>query len=344
MITTYRYLNNECVHPSLDEVLAIAPSEYASDSLLWIDLESPDPEDEHRILVEWFGVNELVLEDIHRYNDPDDERGWRLHPPKAEEYPNYLFLIYRSLALPARSEDEELRTYLERVKNMQVNVLVNDGVVITHRLGQIASIDRVHVRVQANPWHMRRGPDFMAAMVADSSVDDLFTLNDLVSDSLEETEQSIMRNSNAVSIVRLQRGRRQLQQYRLSTTRMSEMMGRMARGHLAFVDNTEVAFFRDVHDHTVQAQEQIEQLLQEADNLIELHFAINNSYLNEVMRRLTVLSTIFLPITFITSWYGMNFAHMPELHWGIAYPLVLVLVLVIAGGLMNLFRKRGWLA
>lgn len=121
------------------------------------------------------------------------------------------------------------------------------------------------------------------------------------------------------------------------------MIGRLAHLRTRLIDKSEGLIFGDVHDHMQQAIEQVDLLLSESTNLIELHFSMSNSRLNEIMRRLTALSTIFLPITFITSWYGMNFEHMPELEWEVSYPILMSVMVVIVVVILAVFRKRGWL-
>ncbi len=344
MISVRQYSTGQCLHPSVERALLIHPTEYAASGMIWIDMQSPTPEEENRVLVDWFGVNELVIEDIHRTEELTNDVAWQLHPPKAEEYPNFLFLIYRAMHIPGKIESEEPAAYIRRIRPAQVNVLLNRGVVITHHHGDITALDNVRKRVDANPHILSRGPDYLAAVVADAAVDDLFTINDLIARRLEEYEKVILRSTSNMIVVRLQRGRRLLLQYRNAITRMNEMIGRMARGNLMFVDQAEVAYFRDVHDHTIQALEQIDQLTVETNNLLELHFAMTNARLNEVMRRLTALSTIILPATFITSWYGMNFENMPELKLWFSYPLLIVIVLSLVAVLLIYFRRRGWLA
>ncbi|MCO6465788.1 MAG: magnesium transporter CorA family protein [Bradyrhizobiaceae bacterium] len=343
MVTVSHLHNGMLATLELREALAVAPTAYTTANTIWIDMQDATAEEEQSVLADWFGVNDYVMEDIRSSQNNGGGFGWNLHPPKMDEFPTFLFMVYRSASIPTQNTTTDLTAFVHHITPRQINVLISPGVVITHACGNANAVETLRRSVRRNPNVLQRGSDYIAAMLADAIVDDLFTINEALSGRFEELEKVILRKTSTLFVVRLQRARRLLLQYRASATRMADMIGRLAHLRTRLIDKSEGLIFGDVHDHMQQAIEQVDLLLSESTNLIELHFSMSNSRLNEIMRRLTALSTIFLPITFITSWYGMNFEHMPELEWEVSYPILMSVMVVIVVVILAVFRKRGWL-
>lgn len=344
MVTVKQLQGEHCTTRDMYDVLQQDVASFHADAMIWIDMQDPTEAEEQDVLSKWFGVNDYVLEDARTAVKTSSELGWDLHPPKVEEFPGFLFLVYRAVYLPKATQSGGSISIVNQVAPRQISVLIAKGVLITHVVGHANAIESLRRKVDGNPQMMKRGPDYIAALLADAIVDDSFDVNEAIAKKFDELEKSILRKTSTLSVVRLQRTRRLLLQYRSSALRMTDMIGRMARSNTSLIDKPELLIFRDVHDHIHQAVEQIDLLISESSNLIELHFSMANSRLNEVMRRLTALSTIFMPITFVTSWYGMNFRHMPELAWEMSYPVLLSIIVILIAVLLAIFRKRGWLA
>jgi magnesium transporter len=142
--------------------------------------------------------------------------------------------------------------------------------------------------------------------------------------------------------MRLTRLRHDLIGMRRAVWPMREVVTVLQREESALITAETRVFLRDVYDHSVQALEIVESLRETAVSLMEVFLSVQNQRLNEVMKVLTVIATIFIPLTFIASIYGMNFKHMPELEWPWGYPAVLLLMFLTAGGMIGYFKKRGW--
>ncbi|KAB2893293.1 MAG: magnesium transporter CorA family protein [Flavobacteriales bacterium] len=334
---------NECKEPNIDTVLAKPPGEYSANETVWIDMQDPTADETAMILTGWLGVHDLVVEDIAHSALSDSHGGWKMHPPKAEQFDDYLFLIYRTIELPKHLSTDSHHTLIDRLLQAQINIVLNKGVFVTIHIGSLNSVDTVRQSIDKNPQLLQRGPDFLAAMVADAAVKHLIAVHDSIISRLSELERLVLKSTAERIVLRLQRMKRHLLQYRMAIVHMNEMMQRLSRGDYKYVDIQEAAYFRDVYDNTILAEEQIELLREEIKGLIDLHFSISQSRLNEIMRRLTALGTIFLPVMTIASWYGMNFVHMPELEFWWTYPAITLFVTLTVVVLFVFFKRRGWL-
>ncbi len=344
MVTIRQYSNGTVLTPELGDVVRFSPAEYSPDSMVWINIQDPDDDELDVVLKQWLCVSDLVMEDVQTSLSEHSSDHWKIHPPKAEEFPNHLFLIYHAVILPEPSSFADASTTLTKIKRTQVNLLLNSGVLVTIHYAALPVIQGLLQRCLGNASLLSRGPDYLSAVIADNVVETLYELNELISLRLVEMERLVMKSASTRTLVRLQQLRQVLLRYRLACSRMSEMMHKLYRGDFVYVDVSEAAYFRDVFDHLGQVLEQIEMFREETNGLVDLHFSMSNSRLNDVMKQLTLISTIFLPVTFVTSWYGMNFVHMPELSLWYAYPGVLIFVVLTALMLYVWFRKRGWIA
>jgi magnesium transporter len=186
------------------------------------------------------------------------------------------------------------------------------------------------------------GADYLAYLLLDAVVDAYFPVLDELGDRIHAMEAEALSSTSDDTLVRLQWLRHDLVFVRRAVWPMREEVAALLRDETALVSAETRIFLRDVYDHAVQAMELVETLREMSVSVMEVYLSSQNQRLNAVMKVLTVISTIFIPLTFIASIYGMNFKHMPELDstWG--YPAVLAVMLVTAGGMVAYFRHRGW--
>jgi magnesium transporter len=304
---------------SIDEAVAAA----TPGGVTWINVDGLDAHALRR-LGEAFGLHPLALEDA--MDVPQR--------PKAERYEKHYFLVMHAMrATEAGLVDE------------QVSVFFGDGWVVTvqERI-EGDTFDAVRAAIRHGRGRAREaGADYLAYLLLDSVVDAYFPVIEVVSERLAALEQEIVgATATTECLIRIQHVRHELLAVRRAVWPMREEVGALIRDESGLVTPETRVFLRDAYDHGVQALEIVESLRETATSVMEIYLSAQNQRLNEVMKVLTVISTLFIPLTFIASIYGMNFKAMPELEWRFGYGWALGLMVVTAIGLVAYFKRRGW--
>jgi len=326
--------------------LPTPPDPEAESPAIWIDLVNPSTEEEELVLNEVFGLHPLVIEDC---------RAERLHPehgdhlPKVEDYNLYLFSIINPVEFEegngGRRGPTEHRTLLTR----QVNVVLGENFIITHHYEPSRAIDSIFSSCGRNTHYLQRGPDFIYHLVLDEIIDDYTPLLDSIDKRVNELEEVVFNSTGRISLQRILRLKRQVFQIRRITVLQREMIYRLSRGEFALINEREIAYYRNVYDHIVRTAELVESYRETLTSLVEAQLSMASNRLNEVMKVLAIISTFFLPLTFIAGVYGMNFDpdaspwNMPELRWVWGYPFSLGLMAAVAVVMFIWFRRRRWL-
>jgi len=183
----------------------------------------------------------------------------------------------------------------------------------------------------------------LAHLLLDRLVDDALPAMDAIDDAVEVLEHaSVARVPQQTTVARVMALRSALHRFRRTAVHQREVLLRISRGEFKQIPAEELPFFRDVHDHAVRISDLVDDARDMLGGVLEAHLSMVSNRLNEVTKVLTMIATIFLPISFIAAVYGMNFEHMPELHWRYGYALAWLAMLLTAGGLVAWFRRRGW--
>jgi magnesium transporter len=186
------------------------------------------------------------------------------------------------------------------------------------------------------------GADYLAYLLIDAVVDAYFPVIEAMSERMQTLEARAVEEASSDVLVDILAVRHQLLTLRRAVWPMREEIGILQRDESPLVTAETRTFLRDVHDHAIQALEIVESLRDTVVSMMEVHLSVQNQKLNEVMKVLTVIATLFIPLTFIASIYGMNFQHMPELSWRYGYAYALGLMAVTAVVMVAYFRRRGW--
>jgi magnesium transporter len=304
---------------SIDDALAaIHPG-----GVTWINVDGLDAGVLSK-LGDRFGLHPLALEDV--MNVPQR--------PKAERYEKHYFLVVHSL----RQADDVLI-------DEQVSIFFGDGWVITvqERVdGDTFGPVRAAIR-HARGRTREAGADYLAYLLLDSVIDAYFPVIEALSERMVALEQeAVETHATTECLLKLQHVRHDLLTLRRAVWPIREEVGVVIRDDSGLIGSETRVFLRDTYDHGVQALEIVESLRETASSVMEISLSTQNQRLNEVMKVLTVISTLFIPLTFIASIYGMNFKHMPELEWPFGYAWALGLMGITAGGLIAYFKRRGW--
>ena len=304
---------------SIDDALAAT----APGGVTWINVDGLGDAATLSRLGERFGLHPLALEDVL-------DVGQR---PKVERYDKHMFMVMRTM----RSVDGD-------IVEEQVSVFFGPGWLITVQErpdGDCFGAMREAIR-QGRGRVRDAGADYLAYLVLDSVVDAYFPVIEQFGERIQVLETAAIDDGKPTVLVQLQRLRHQLLSLRRAVWPTRESVVILQREESDLVTAETRLFLRDVYDHAVQALEIVESLRETAVSVMEVYLSVQNQRLNEVMKVLTVIATIFIPLTTIASIYGMNFKHMPELEWRYGYAWALGLMLASAGGMVGYFKHRGW--
>ncbi|MFC6874451.1 magnesium/cobalt transporter CorA [Halobellus marinus] len=299
----------------------------------WVRVNSPTAE-ELSAVEEAFGLHPLELEDVR-----SDVR------PKTEEFEEHTFVLVKTVALE-RGET----TFDEEIRTQPIGLFLGDDwlVSVTMEPERVPVVSDVWQSVENQQGRtLKQGPDFAAYRVIDGTVDDYFDLLDSVGDTIEDIEEAILSTPDETLIESLNDVRRDLLSFRKVVWPMREAIGVLARGDVEGVEPVTEKYYRDVYDHLVEIVDLTETYRELTRGTRDIYLNVVSQSTNEVMKRLTVVATIFIPLTFVVGVYGMNFeghaSNLPELTWAYAYPAVVVGMALVTGILLLHFRTEGWI-
>ena len=226
---------------------------------------------------------------------------------------------------------------------VQLGLVLLGNVVVSFRERPGPLFEPIYQRLNRPGSRLRAEPlDYLAHALLDVAVDASLPVVESLADFVDELEGRIMDGHGHSLMVEIHGQRRALITLGRLVWRQRDLMARLLRDDLVFRRETQV-YLRDVYDRTVQLLDMIETTRELAASLVEIHLSMSANRSNQIMSTLTIMASIFIPLTFIAGVYGMNFERMPELTWTLGYPLVLLLMLAVALGLLAWFRRRGWL-
>ncbi|MFB6121040.1 MAG: magnesium/cobalt transporter CorA [Halobacteriaceae archaeon] len=309
------------------ESVADPDAAFQKSGTTWIRVTGPTPAERERV-ADICDVHPLAVEDV--------ENGVR---PKVEEFDGHTFLLVKGGNL-TRGET----SFEEELAEAPVGVFFGDDWLVTLSWSEPAAVDAAWEAVhRADGRLMRRGADFTAYRIVDGLVDGYFGVLDSIEDRIEAIEEDVVEDPDHETLVTINHARRELLSVRKLLWPTREAIGVLARGDPDYVDETTEKYYGDVYDHLVQLVDLAETYRDLTSGARDIYLNVLSMSTNEVMKRLTVVATIILPLTFVAGIYGMNFETMPELGWRYAYPASLLGMLGVAAILLAYFRREDWL-
>lgn len=271
-----------------------------------------------------FGIHPLVLEDIADISQR----------PKYEEYEKGVFIIARALHF----DEANLK-----IKTEQVSLYFYNGLLLSWQETESDLFAAVRERVMLGKGRIRqRGADYLAYALLDVLVDNYFQIMDEVGNVIEKLEDDLLANPDNSIRERIHHLKKELLKTRKSIVPLREAINRFAKAENEFVQETSHVFIRDLYDHTLQAQEMMENYRDILNGLQDLYLSEISFKMNQVMQVLTIITTIFVPLSFLAGLYGMNFENIPELRHPNGYFILLAVMAVIGIGLLSWFKKKDW--
>ena len=279
---------------------------------------------------EIFGVHSLVIEDILNVN----------HSPKIEEHDGFLFLILKMIDFNKSKHDLNIE---------QVSIVLGKNYVITFQenIGDVFNVIRERIRT-AKGRIRKAGADYLMYRLLDSVVDNYFITLEYVDDKIEFAEEKLLDNSDETFLKETHDLRKDILKLRRAVYPMRDMIYYLQRGENPLIQKSTLMFTRDLHDHIANNIETIENYREIINGVLEVHLTNASHRMNQVIKLLTMISTIFIPLTFIVGIYGMNFNtqvsifNMPELTWKYGYLSVMVIMIAIAVSLVIFFKRKKW--
>jgi magnesium transporter len=296
--------------------------------LRWIDLRDQDAP-QLELLRERFDFHPLAIEDCAHL----DQR------PKLEEYHDHLFLVTQGFACPDQKVSE--------LELQELHAFLGERFLVTVHVGEIGALEEVWRRLAGDPRLFSRGVDFVYYLVADGMVDDIFPILDIVADELDEIEDGVLASPDRGDLLRIFELKRHLVDMRKVLSPQRDAFGMLAKRGDPRVGERTALYLRDVYDHLVRINESIEAGRDLLGNALDAYLSAVGQRTNEIMKYLTIMSAVFLPLTFVVGFFGQNFSNLPffwswvhsdRLMWG-----MIATCIAVPAGMIAWFRHKQWL-
>lgn len=291
---------------------------------LWINVDGLDRVNVIEKLGSYFGVHPLTLEDVLN-------TGQR---PKTEEYESYIYSVLKMIIL------DEIR---EEIIIDQVSIIFGSNYILSfqERAGEVFNPIRERLK---NPGSRLRknGVDLLAYSLMDAVVDNYFLILENVGEEIEDLEEELIVDPLPDTLKAIQKHKRDMITLRRSVWPLRELISSLQRTESKLIKETTQLYLRDVYDHTIQVIDSIEAFRDILSSMTDVYLSSLSNRMNDVMKVLTVIATIFIPLTFIAGVYGMNFDYMPELELRWGYPAVMMGMALLGICMFLYFRKRRW--
>jgi len=294
-------------------------------TVTWFNVDGLHQTDIIEKLGRYFELHPLLLEDIVN----TDQR------PKLDDYGNYLFFVIKMI----RYDEKE-----SKIESEQVSFILGSNYVISFQENAGDIFDPLRERIRNSKGVIRRmGADYLAYSLMDTVVDNYFIILEKLGDRIEFLEDELVVNPSIETLQNIHTIKREMIFLRKSIWPLREIVSRMERGGFKLIKETTEIYLRDVYDHTIQVIDAIETYRDLLSGMLDIYLSSISNKMNEIMKVLTIIGTIFIPLTFIAGIYGMNFMYMPELGWDWSYPSVLLFMLIIGIIMIFYFRSKKWL-
>jgi len=314
---------NQEIHEKYDE---LTPEELCQklspDRVNWINLDGLSDLDIIEKLQSHFEIHTLLIEDVL-----NDQR------PKSEEYDDYLFFTLKML----------YRIDQDAIDYEQISFVLGKNYLLTFQEKEGDLFDGFRERIKLDRGKVRKKQsDYLLYRLIDIIVDNYYNVLDHIGDRIEDIEDNAYENPDNKIFQEIQALKKELIFLRKALYPLREALSKLVKGESEFMQEETIPFFADVYDHVAHLIDSLDTYKDLTSSLLDIHINALNTRMNEVMKVLTVISTIFMPLTFVVGVYGMNFQFMPELHWRWGYAAVWIVMIGIVVAMIIFFRKKKW--
>jgi magnesium transporter len=323
MITIVEYDKNQ-KQLTLHENVDWREFQSDSESLYWWDLSSATAE-EAECLIGYFAFHPLAVDDCLA----------DIQFPKVDLYDSYIYMLIHGVDVD--------RSALEGFGPKELDIFLGENYLVTFHKKEARSVKEVLRRCKENTPIFEYGLDFVLYTILDILVTNYMPVLDELEDEIDNSEQELFQNPRPEVLRRILNLKRTLLKLKKTIFPQREVINHLARNEYKLISRKTQFYFRDVYDMLYRMAEMTEAFRDVTTAMVEAYLSTVSNRLNEVMKALTLITTIFMPLTVITGIYGMNFQHMPELNWKYGYAMALGVMLLVSGGLFTYFRIRKWI-
>lgn len=294
--------------------------------ITWMNVEGVSQVEVLQHFGRCFGIHPLVLEDILA----TDQR------PKAEDYGDYVYVVLKMLSVDEKVEEFQAE---------QVSIILGDGYLLSFQEGLDGDVFApVRTRLNNEKGRLRGlGADYLLYALMDIIVDNYYLVLEKLAERVEELEDELISRPTTATVQTIYRLKREMLFLHKAVWPLREVVGALQRHDSPLIQDSTIIYLRDLYDHTVQVVDTLETLREMLSGMLDIYLSSVSNQLNAVMKTLTIIATVFMPLSFIVGLYGMNFKNMPEYEWRYGYPAVLILMGIIVAGMVVYFRKKRWL-
>ncbi|RQD84006.1 MAG: magnesium and cobalt transport protein CorA [Methanocalculus sp. MSAO_Arc2] len=293
-----------------------------SPSTTWININGIHDTGVIRMIGDLFSIHPLTLEDLMNTTQR----------PKFEEFSHYLFIVQRMLSRNTGVIESE-----------QVGLIITGTCLLSFQERDGDVFDPVRNRIRARGRITKFDIDFLCYTLIDAIVDAYFEILESLGEEIEALEEVLIQNPDPETVVTIRRFKREMITLRKAIWPQREVLSALERADSPLISEKTGIYFRDVYDHTIQVIDAVETLRDITAGMLDLYLSTISFKMNEVMKVLTIIATIFIPLTFIAGVYGMNFENMPELYWDFGYHATLFLMFGVSLLMIVYFRKKRWI-
>ena len=314
----------EHYHEQQTETIAECCAAKAATGINWVNIDGIHQIELLQQVGEDFKLHPLVLEDIMN----TDQR------PKMEDFGDYVYIVLKMLSFNRHDE-----TVAE-----QVSLILGENFLLSFRERESDIFNPILERLRTAKGFIRKGgADYLAHALLDAVVDHYFVVLEKIEEEIEQLEEEVVASPTPKTLQKIHHLKRELIFLRKAVFPFRAVIGALERGESPFFQQASRIYLRDIYDHTVHIIDTLETCRDLATSLLDIYLSSVSNRMNAIMRVLTVIATIFMPLTFLAGLYGMNFKYMPELEWRWGYPAVLLLMATVGIGMQVYFRKKKWL-
>lgn len=322
-VSVIDYDESQLTEKELESIEECFPLKDTS-TVSWINISGIHDIDVAEKIGKNFGIHPLVLEDIVN----TEQR------PKMEDHGEYIYTVLKMLSV-----DQEAR----EIKVEQVSIILSANVVVTFQEEEGDIFQFVRERIRNHKGRIRKmGTDYLAYSLIDAIVDNYFTILDNISEKIDGLEEGLLTNPQPELLQNLHQLKREMIFLRKSLGPLREVINSLQRGDSPLIHEASQIYYRDVYDHVIQVIDSIETMRDMISGMLDTYLSSISYTMNEVMKVLTIIATIFIPLTFIAGIYGMNFEFMPELGWRWAYFGVWGVIAAVATFMIGFFKRKKW--
>ncbi|MDY6958706.1 MAG: magnesium/cobalt transporter CorA [Halobacteriota archaeon] len=294
-------------------------------TVTWINIDGIHDVEIIEKIGKHFGIHPLILEDILN----------TAHRPKMEDLGDYIFIVLKMLYYDGKEKE---------IKTEQVSLILGKQFVISFQERKGDVFDPIRDRIRNSKGRIRKmGGDYLAYALLDAIVDNYFIILEKIGEEIESLEEELVGSPGPETLHLIHGLKREMIFLRKSVWPLREVISTMERGESSLINESTGIYLKDVYDHTIQVIDTIETFRDVISGMLDTYLSVVSNKMNEVMKVLTIIATIFIPLTFIAGIYGMNFEYMPELGWYWGYFTVWFVMAIVAVLMVYYFRRKGWL-